>query len=88
MEYALQLMIKCNPLYAKITDLKRYKFAALKEQLADKVANGQLTTQEMADLVAAERARWDAIQVDEFSFESMRDSVFSSIINTMPNPLD
>ncbi|KTC87088.1 acyl-CoA dehydrogenase [Legionella brunensis] len=88
MEEALQLLIKHGGLYKKIGDLKRVKFSVLKEQLAVKVSKGELTQQEMDALVAVERARWDAIQVDEFSFDSMKKKSFSSVTDTLPNPLD
>ncbi|WED42657.1 acyl-CoA dehydrogenase [Legionella cardiaca] len=88
MEEAFQLLIKNEGLYKKISDLKRVKFSVLKEQLASKVNKGELTQQEMDALVAVERARWDAIQVDEFSFESMKKKSFASVTDTFPNPLD
>ena len=42
----------------------------------------------MEQLVAVERVRWDAIQVDEFTFESMKKETFASITDSLPNPLD
>ncbi|MDI9819365.1 MULTISPECIES: acyl-CoA dehydrogenase [unclassified Legionella] len=88
MEHALQLLINHGDLYRKIKDLKRFKFDALKEQLAIKVGKGELTQQEMDTLIAVEKARWDAIQVDEFSFESMKKKSFASVTDMLPNPLD
>lgn len=88
MEYALQLILKHADLYAKVSELKRYKFAALKTKLAEKVSRGEFTQQEMDTLVSVERARWDAIQVDEFTFKSMEDKTFSSITDGLHNPLD
>ncbi len=87
-ENALQLIIRNADLSAKIGDLKRYSFGALKEQLALKVGKGELTQSEMDSLVAVERARWDAIQVDEFTFDSMKEKTFSSVTDSNPNPLD
>lgn len=75
-------------MHDKIKDLKRYKFAGLKKQLAEKVAKGELTQQEMDQLTAVERACWDAVQVDEFSFEAMKGQFFSSLAETFANPLD
>ncbi|KTD21006.1 Acyl-CoA dehydrogenase [Legionella lansingensis] len=88
MEEALQLLIKHGALYKKIPELRRAKFSVLKEQLVTKVKKGELTQDEMDKLVAVERARWDAIQVDEFSFESMKKKSFASVTDTIPNPLD
>ena len=75
-------------LYKKISDLKRYRFAALKEKLAEKVGKGELSQFEVNTIVAVERACWDAIQVDEFSFESVKKKSFSSLADTFPNPMD
>lgn len=88
MEEALQLIIKHGDLYKKVPDLKRLKFNELKEQLTLKVSKGELTQQEMDALVSVEKARWDAIQVDEFSFDSMKKKSFASVTDTFPNPLD
>jgi acyl-CoA dehydrogenase len=87
-ETAFQLLIKHEALYKKIPGLKRVKFSALKEQLALMVSKGELSQQEMDDLVEVERARWDAIQVDEFSFESMKKKSYTSVTDELPNPLD
>lgn len=88
MEQALQLIIKHDDLYSKIKDLKRFKFGALKIKLAEKVAKAELSLQEMEDIIAVERACWDAIQVDEFSFESMKKKNFASVTDSLPNPMD
>lgn len=78
-ENTVQLMIKHQSLYDKIPDLKRYKGAVLTKKLAEKVALGVLTQEEMDTLVMIEASRWDAIQVDEFSSESMKETRFSSL---------
>lgn len=88
MENALQLLIQHADLYPKISDLKRYSFGALKTKLGEKVSKGELTQDEMDALVAVERARWDAIQVDEFTFDSMKNKTFQSVTDSFPNPLD
>ena len=77
---ALQLIIQHGDLYKKITDLKRFKGAKLKEKLAEKVQQGHLTQDEMNHIVMVEDARWDAIQVDEFTPDSMKHKAFSSVI--------
>jgi len=88
MEHALQLILKHAPLYKKVHDLKRYTAGSLKEKLVEKVSKGELTQSEMNDLVAVEKARWDAMQVDEFTFESMKKKSFASITDELPTPLD
>ncbi len=88
MEHALQLMIKHSELYKKISELKRHSFDVLKEKLAEKVAAGGLSQHEMDELVAVEKARWDAIQVDEFTLESMKKKTFPSVTNELKTPLD
>jgi len=88
MEMALQEVIQNADILPKISDLKRYSFGALKKKMAEKVSKGELTQEEMDRLVAMERARWDAIQVDEFSFESMKNKTFSSVIDEYKNPMD
>ncbi len=88
MENAFQLIEANGPLAAKVADLRRYSFAALKEKLAEKVEKGELSADEMARLVSVERARWDAIQVDEFDFEAMKAKMFDSVTNEIANPLD
>ncbi|KTD65302.1 acyl-CoA dehydrogenase [Legionella spiritensis] len=88
MENTLQMLIEKGDLYKKIIDLKRYKFQALTGKLAEKVSNGQLSQQDMDDLVAIEHACWDAMQVDEFTFESMRNKKYASVADKLPNPFD
>ena len=86
MENALQLMIAQHETYKKIGDLKRYKSVYLVEKLAEKVKKGELTQDEMDALVEVEKARWDAIQVDEFSVESMKNKLFTSVIDNVKTP--
>ncbi|KTD52835.1 acyl-CoA dehydrogenase [Legionella quateirensis] len=86
MEHALQLIIQTEGLTAKITDLKRFKFGKLKAKLQEKVEKGELNQQEMSDLLAVEDARWDAILVDEFTFDSMKKKTFNSVIDTIKTP--
>ena len=78
MEHALQLVIANSERYGKINDLKRFKFTHLTQKLAEKVSKGELSQEDMDALVQVEKARWDAIQVDEFSFEDMKKKTFSS----------
>ena len=87
MEHALQLIIQTDGLSPKIADLKRYKFSKLKVKLEEKVAKNELSQQEMNDLLAVEDARWDAILVDEFTFDSMKKKTYNSVIDSIKSPL-
>jgi acyl-CoA dehydrogenase len=82
MENALQLMIKHHELYKKITGFNRHSFVQLKKILVEKVASGELSQQEMDDVITVETARWDAIQVDEFTFDSVKKRTYASVIDT------
>lgn len=86
MEHALQLIIKTDDIYKKVGDLKRYKFGKLKAKLQEKVKKNEITQQEMDDLVAVEDARWDAILVDEFTFDSMKKKTFNSVTDSIKSP--
>lgn len=86
MEHALQLIIQNDMLSQKISDLKKIKFGHLSSKLQEKVEKNELTTQEMNALLAVESARWDAILVDEFTFDSMKSGVFNSVIDEMKSP--
>lgn len=89
MEHAFQLLLKHEDLYAKIKDLKRYQFNGLQEKLKEKVAAGELSKEDMDALVMVESARWDALQVDEFTYDSMkRKAVFKNVTDTYKSPLD
>ena len=88
MEHALQLILKHADLYKKVSDLKRHTFGGLKEKLAEKVASGELSQQDMDALVMVEKARWDAMLVDEFTSESMKKKTFASVTEGLKNPLD
>ena len=87
-EQAFQGLVKHADLYKKIHGLKRLNSHHLKQQLTELVAQGELTAEEMAVIVSVEKARWDAIQVDEFSFDSMKKKTFKSVIDKYKNPLD
>ena len=86
MEHALQLIIQNEALSKKAGDLRRVKFGKLRSKLEEKVAKNELTQQEMDDLLAVEAARWDAILVDEFTFDSMKHAKFNSVIDEIKSP--
>lgn len=88
MEHALQLVLKNKPLYQKIADLKRVKFGQLQEKLEEKVKKGELSKKETTELIKTEKARWDAIQVDEFTFESMKHKIYDSVTDKQKSPFD
>lgn len=87
MEHTLQLIIGTDELTKKVSDLKRVKGQSLKIKLQEKVDKKELTAQEMAELLAVDEARWDAILVDEFTFDSMKHKQFSSVIDDIQSPL-
>jgi acyl-CoA dehydrogenase len=87
MEMALQAIIDNQDLYKKVHDLRGFKFGHLKDKLTEKVKNGDLTQKEMDELIKVEQLRWDAIQVDEFTFDSMKKKTFASVIDKFKSPL-
>lgn len=87
-ENAYQLVIKHEALYKKIADLKHFKFSKLKHKLSEKLKNGTLSQEEVDAIITVERARWDAEQVDEFTFQSCVDGSLNSVTNDLVNPLD
>lgn len=79
MEETLQMMIQHGDLYAKIADLKRYSYTVLKEKLEEKVQAKALSKEEMEQIMAVEKAKWDAVQVDEFAFEAVKKKQFKPV---------
>ncbi|MCH9717464.1 MAG: acyl-CoA dehydrogenase [Gammaproteobacteria bacterium] len=88
MESAFQLYLEAMPLYRNMKGSGRLKSGTVKEKLAEKRSKGMITEEEMKQLLNVERARWDAIQVDEFTFDSMKKKTYASIIDTYDNPID
>ena len=87
-ELAFQGLVKHADIYKKLQGVKRFNTHNVKQQLAELVTNGVITEEEKELVIGVEKARWDAIQVDEFSFEAMKKKTFKSIIDTYMNPLD
>lgn len=79
MEHALQLILKNPELYKTISQYKGQSIEGLKEKLSQKVASQTLSQEDMDLLIQIEKARWDAMQVDEFTFDSMKERTFSSV---------
>lgn len=88
MEHALQLIIGTEGYSKKMSELRRCKYSELEKKLKDKVSNGDLSQQEFEGLIACERARLDAVLVDEFNFESMKKKTFRSAIDSIQSPLE
>lgn len=88
MEVALQLIVQHQSIYKKIPDLKRIPLIYLKDKLQEKVEKGVLIQSEMEAVLATEKARWDAILVDEFTFDSMKNRQFQSVTDTFKNPVE
>jgi len=78
-ENALQLLIKHADLYKKLKDLKKISYENLPESLDALVAKGELTVTEKEQILEVERARWDAIQVDEFPFDALKGKVIMPV---------
>lgn len=79
MEQALQAIIQQDPLYQTVKGINRLKFDELNTALAEKVQADELTQQEMDTIISVEKLRWDAVQVDEFTFESMKKKTFEAV---------
>lgn len=79
MEHALQLILKNPELYKTISQYKGCSVDGLKEKLSQKVASHELSQEDMDLLITIEKARWDAMQVDEFTFDSMKERTFASV---------
>lgn len=88
MEFAFQSLAKNQALYKKVSNLKRIPFSKLKESLAKKVKDGELSQEEMDIIMQTEQYCWDAIQVDEFSFDDVKKKSFSSVIDEVNKTLD
>lgn len=86
-ELPFQALITHAELYKKVKGMKKLNASTLKAALADAVAHGDLTKDEMLTILSVEQARWDAIQVDEFSFDAVKKKTFSSITDRYKNPL-
>lgn len=85
-EHALQSIINTDELAKKVGNLNRVKFGKLKETLQAKVDKKEINQQEMDELLVTEALKWDAILVDEFTLDSMKNSSFSSIIDKIKSP--
>jgi len=79
MEYALSLIIQHGELHKKVGKLRYTDLKELEAYLQIKVDDGELTKDECAAFMAMEKARWDAIQVDEFAFESVKNKTFVAV---------
>lgn len=88
MEYALQLLINNKEIYSKMKAFGKIPTAQIKEKLSELSSSGKLTEEEAAIILEIEKARWDAILVDEFAFDDMKKAKFSSITNKIKTPFD
>jgi acyl-CoA dehydrogenase len=79
MEYTLRLMMEHKDLYDKFPEFKKIKHSKLQHTLKEYEQDGKITTAEMRAIMQVEQARWDAITVDEFSFDSLKSPGFSPI---------
>lgn len=87
-ESAFEMLMAAAPIYQKMRGANRMKSGNVREKLDAYVDEGVITAEEREQVIQVERARWDAIQVDEFSMESMKKKTFSSIIDKYKNPIE
>lgn len=88
MEKAFQLLLEALPAYQKIRGASRLKSGNVKTKLAKALEEGMITKADMALILEAERARWDAIQVDEFTADSMKKKMYASVAENYTCPID
>ncbi len=86
-EQVFQSLLTHAELYKKVHGMKKMNASNMKEELNAAVVRGDITSDDMATLLSVEQARWDAIQVDEFTFDSVNKKTFSSVIGRYKNPL-
>ncbi|MDP3561130.1 MAG: acyl-CoA dehydrogenase [Legionellaceae bacterium] len=79
-ENTLALMIQHHAVYNKIGKMRYTNLDELQTQLNDKLQRNELNQNELDAVMAVEIARWDAIQVDEFSFDSIKEKTFVPVI--------
>ena len=82
-EKAFQALIKHRECYQKIPKKTRLSKLNLHEELAKLVTNQEISADDMAVILAVEKARWDAILVDEFTFDSMHKKQFTSVTDRL-----
>lgn len=85
-ESTFQMILAHEELLKKVRREKKLNASNLKEGLQQMLESGRLTAEEVASVIEIEKARWDAILVDEFDAESMKDKTYASIIEKYPDP--
>lgn len=84
MEWALQQYLDLMPVYQKISDIRHYKFDEMRSYLEKKVSQHQLLESEKEAILAAETARFEAMQVDVFDLNVKQHS-FSATCDSVEN---
>lgn len=87
-ELTFQMILENDALLKKVRREKKLNASNLQAGLQELVREGKLTPEEMRRVIEVEKARWDAILVDEFEYESMKKKTYTSVIDNYPNPLD
>ena len=77
-EYAHQLIQKHQSLYQKIGKFKRYKLQDIEKLLQDYVKDGKLSADELQTIMEVERARREAILVDEFTHSEIQSKTYKA----------
>ncbi len=85
-ELAFQAILANDALLKKIRREKKLNASTLREGLQQLVEEKRITTEEMTRVIEVEKARWDAILVDEFEYESMKHKTYESVIGRYPDP--
>lgn len=87
-EKAFKMINATQDIYKKVGNISKYKLKDLNSVLVQNVKAGKITNEEMQQILEVEKIRWDAILVDEFSFDDMKKHHYQSIIDTIKTPFD
>ncbi|NBX84401.1 MAG: acyl-CoA dehydrogenase [Gammaproteobacteria bacterium] len=76
-EQALQQFYQLETVYSKVPDIRKYKFHEVEKWLDSQVKAKIITAADKKAILAAEAARYDALQVDEFEMSEKKSPVFN-----------
>jgi 3-phosphoglycerate kinase len=76
-EQALQQFYQLENVYAKVPDIRKHKFHEVEQWLDSQVKAKVITAADKKAILAAEAARYDALQVDEFEMSEKKIPVFN-----------
>jgi hypothetical protein len=84
MEMALQQYLSLEQVYAKIPEIRKFKFQQILPWLTSQVQAGIITEAESQAIYLAEAARYDCLLVDEFLVKQEKTRVFSEVEHKFP----